>query len=217
MIMIVEVSLSRLRQYDEALCVIMKTLSLYILSLFSTFQVWAQADTTESKDTINWRADYKLQWKDFQGTPDSSVIALAVCASEIIYQYRIVDGKLTFKIDCYFDKKRSWIKHNMKAILDHEQGHFDISKLFALKLEEKFLAYKLKVASVNIDLAKVYNQIVQERTAMHDRYDSETKSTVSDKLQMAFLKKIRQEITSISRRLKKNERTTAVAVAQLGL
>jgi Bacterial protein of unknown function (DUF922) len=155
-----------------------------------------------SQDTIHWSPCYKLKWEDFQGKPDTTVIALAVCASEITYQYKIVDGKLTYIIDCFFDKKKSWIKYNMTAITDHEQGHFDISKLFALKLEEKFKNYKITNTSfVYQDLQKLYNQIIQERTAMHNKYDKETKSTTSDKLQRQFMTNIREQIVALQKQV----------------
>jgi len=154
-----------------------------------------------AQDTIHWKSNYKLQWKDFQGKPDTTVIDLAVCASEITYQYKVVNGKLTFSIDCFFDKKRSWIKHNMNAILDHEQGHFDISKLFSLKLKERFQAYKLNTATVEQDLIRLYNQTIQERTKMHERYDKETASTSSDKLQKQFITIIRKQIIILQKQL----------------
>lgn len=159
-------------------------------------------NTAIAQDTIHWRPDYKLKWEDFKATPDTSVIAVAVCASEITYQYKIVEGKLTYTIDCFFDKKRSWIKHDLTAITDHEQGHFDISKLFALKLEEKFRNYKIgNVSVVYKDLQRIYNSIISERTAMHNRYDTETQSTISDELQRQFIIDIRKQIIALQKQM----------------
>ena len=153
-----------------------------------------------AQDTIHWRSNYKLKWEDFQGKPDTTTIDLAVCASEITYQYKVVTGKLTFSIDCFFDKKRSWIKHNMQVILDHEQGHFDISKLFSLKLRERFKAYKLNTATVEQDLIKLYNQTIQERTIMHKEYDKiESENPMTDVPQKKFEEKIRRQITFLKK------------------
>jgi hypothetical protein len=151
---------------------------------------------TLAQDTIHWRPDYKLKWEDFQGKPDSSVIALAVCASEITYTYRITEGKLTYQITCFFDKKRSWIKYDMDAITDHEQGHFDISKLFSLKLEEKFKSYKLiNPSTVYDDLQRIYNQIIYDRTKMHELYDKiESSNPMTDIPQKKFILDIRTQI-----------------------
>jgi hypothetical protein len=156
-----------------------------------------------SQDTIHWRPDYKLKWEDFQGKPDTTVIALAVCASEITYQYKIVDGKLTYTIDCFFDKKKSWIKYNMAAITDHEQGHFDISKLFALKLEKRFRDYKItNVYSVYQDLQNMYNSIIQERTQMHNRYDKvESENPMTDIPQKNFVEDIRKQIATLQKQM----------------
>lgn len=157
--------------------------------------------TAKAQDTINWRSDYKLKWQDFQGQPDTTVRALAVCASEISYQYKVVNNKLVFSIDCFFDKKKSWIKYNLKTILNHEQGHFDISKLFALKLEQKFKSYKLNISTVQQDLLLLYNQTIEDRTYMHNRYDEETKSTLNDSLQKKFIQDIRKQIVDINKNL----------------
>ena len=176
----------------------MKIFKLIIL----TFLFVSIAANSFAQDTIHWRPDYKLKWEDFQGKPDTTVIALAVCASEITYQYKIVDGKLTYTIGCFFDKKKSWIKYNMAAITDHEQGHFDISKLFALKLEEKFKNYKVtNIYFVYQDLQNLYNVTIQERTAMHNKYDEETKSTTSDKLQKQFIESIRKQIVTLQKQM----------------
>ena len=87
----------------------MKILKLIIFA----FLFFGASTRTFSQDTIRWSPDYKLKGEDFQGKPDTTVIALAVCASEITYQYKIVDGKLTYSIDCYFDKKKSWLKYSL--------------------------------------------------------------------------------------------------------
>ncbi|MBL7763089.1 MAG: hypothetical protein JNL23_06645 [Chitinophagaceae bacterium] len=166
----------------------------------------ACSSISSAQDTINWRPDYKLKWEDFQGKPDTTVIALAVCASEVTYQYKIVDGKLTYTINCFFDKKRSWIKYNMTVITEHEQGHFDISKLFSLKLEEKFKNYKISnPASVYGDLQRIYSSILYVRTQMHNKYDTETQSTVSDELQKKFIKKIRDQIRDLEKQMRFNQ------------
>ena len=155
-----------------------------------------------AQDTVHWRSNYKLKWQDFQGKPDTTSIDLAVCASEITYQYKVVNGKFTFSIDCFFDKKKSWIKHNMQAILDHEQGHFDISKLFSLKLRERFKAYKLNTATVEQDLIKLYNQTIQERTKMHKEYDKiESQNPMTDVPQKKFVEKIRWQITFLKKQM----------------
>lgn len=173
------------------------------LFLFFVLYLAAQVfNPVIAQDTINWRKDYKLKWEDFKGKPDSTTIDLAVCVSEITYQYKVVNGKLTFSIDCFFDKKRSWIKHNMQAILDHEQGHFDISKLFSLKLRERFEAYKLNTATVEQDLIKLYNQTIQERTKMHKEYDKiESQNPMTDVPQKKFVEKIRWQITFLKKQM----------------
>jgi len=175
----------------------MKVFSLLFFTLYIVI-----CNNAYAQDTINWSPKYKLKYEDFKGKPDTTVIALAVCASEITYHYKIKEGKLTYTTECFFDKKKSWIKYNMPAILDHEQGHFDISKLFALKLEQKFKAYKIiNPNSIYTDLQNLYNAIIRERTIMHNKYDQETKSTTSDKLQKQFIANIRKQIIALQKQI----------------
>ena len=51
------------------------------------------------------------------------------------FSYNVVNGKVTYKIDCRFEKSKSWGLVKNDWILKHEQGHFDIAEIFAQKIE----------------------------------------------------------------------------------
>jgi predicted secreted Zn-dependent protease len=83
----------------------------------------------------------------------------------------------------------------MPVVIEHEQGHFDISKLFALKLEEKFKAYRLNISTVEFDVQKFYDQIIEERTKMNDLYDKiEAENPMTDIPQKQFIENIKKQI-----------------------
>jgi hypothetical protein len=147
-----------------------------------------------SQDTIYWSPCYKLKFEDFKGKTDTTKIDLANSRIGINYTYNVINGKLQFKVTCYFLKSISWSKYNMTALMQHEQCHFDIAKLFALKLEQKFRAYKL-TTNVYYDLKSVYNTIAAERLVMDNLYDKiEKENPNTDVTQKKFERNIRKQL-----------------------
>jgi predicted secreted Zn-dependent protease len=84
--------------------------------------------------------------------------------------------------------------------MQHEQCHFDIAKLFALKLEQKFRAYKL-TTNVYYDLKSVYNTIVAERLVMDKLYDKiEKENPNTDVTQKKFERDIRKQLVNCKKK-----------------
>jgi Bacterial protein of unknown function (DUF922) len=176
----------------------MKILLFTILLLIS-LQSFAQ-----TSDTIYWTPCYKLKLEDFKGKPDTTKIDLANSYIQIDYTYNVVNGKLLFNVNCYFLKNLSWSKYDMAVLNEHEQCHFDIAKLFALKLEQRFTAYKLST-NVRYDLQVIYKTIVAERLLKDNTYDKIEKenpntATTQNKFekaireQLPFCKKIKRKV-----------------------
>lgn len=154
------------------------------------------------KDTLNWTPNYCLKVDDFKGKPDTTKIDVANSYINITYDYQILNNKLDFKVYCFFYKNLSWIKYDMETILKHEQGHFDIAKLFALTLEEKFKNYTLNVFSVKKDLQEIYDATVRERTSVDNEFDNAIKNANDEIPQDKFIKDIWIRINIINPKLK---------------
>jgi hypothetical protein len=146
-----------------------------------------------SQDTIYWSPCYQLKYEDFQGTPDTTKIDLANSYIQIDYTYNVVNNQLQFKVNCFFLKKISWTKYNMATLMEHEQGHFDIGKLFALKLEQRFKAYKI-TNTVQQDLKAIYDTTIKELYAMADLFDAKIKGAKNDTPQKEFMAAIKKQI-----------------------
>ncbi len=163
--------------------------------LVSVFFIAAFHNISFSQDTINWRADYKLKWEDFQGPADSSSPHAAVTHYNVSYFYFYRGSSLKTTVSCFFDKKKSWKKTNLDdQLLRHEQGHFDIAQLTAKKLAKAFAAYKFKAATVDADLKKIHAAILNEGNMMQDKYDEETASSRNNERQEAWLKDIKEQL-----------------------
>lgn len=147
-----------------------------------------------SQDTIYWSPCYRLKYEDFKGKPDITKIDLANSYIRISYTYDTLNCKLQFKIKCYFLKNISWAKYNMDALMDHEQCHFDIAKLFAIKLEQRFSNYKI-TKTIQQDLAAIYDATIKEEYAKSDLFDKiEKENPNTDVPQKKFQMNIRSQL-----------------------
>src|SRR5690349_706212 len=94
------------------------------------------APATETEDFISWSGDRLLTWEDFKCEPKTGTDAVASTSTSLGIAYQLVDGKLTYDVTCNFSKVKSWGSMKTDYILAHEQGHFDITEIYARKLHE---------------------------------------------------------------------------------
>ena len=112
------------------------------------------AATLDDDSRIEWSANHRLTWNDFQATPPynkrwTSNIA-AITSSVIQYRYSCENGYLEYDIKSIFLPDESWVKDNARTddYLTHEQLHFDITELFARKLRNRLLGKSFKCDEV---------------------------------------------------------------------
>jgi len=97
-----------------------------------------------------WSENSKLTWNDFTGNPPSNPQNHAYTYTIIDYSHSIEslpmqECKFTFtKVDtqAFMVSFNSWSIKQSISLLNHEQGHFDIAKIHAQKLEQ-FLEQQL--------------------------------------------------------------------------
>ncbi|MCH8535785.1 MAG: DUF922 domain-containing protein [Flavobacteriaceae bacterium] len=174
----------------------MKTLS-FILNLvifiFLPHQLIAQSQ-------IEWSADVKLKWDDFQAEADTNVYGFALTAYKIeilpknvqVDQRNNIVGfqKLTTK--AYFLKNESWVYKKDDFLLTHEQLHFDIAALHSNKMNKQFTALKKKKIANYDEYWKVYEEVWQDCLAMQREYDRATKHGQNREANKLWFKKIEQ-------------------------
>jgi predicted secreted Zn-dependent protease len=147
-----------------------------------------------SEETIPWSASRKLTWQDFKAPPQQQGDAAALTATHLGFSYRVVNGKITYSIDCRFEKNRSWGLVQTDWILQHEQGHFDIAEIFARKLHQAVATYVFNKNSFQKELDSLYKQIVNEKEKFQQAYDLETDFSRNKNKQAEWLKKIEAEL-----------------------
>ncbi len=75
-------------------------------------------------------------------------------------------------------------------ILAHEQGHFDITEIFARKLNEALQNYDFNKRTFKNDISEIYQSIVRQKEEFQKMYDGETDHSRKRKAQYEGLEKI---------------------------
>lgn len=150
----------------------------------------AQAQTS-SCDSIIWKANRKLTWADFKGTPAPNDRVSARTRSNFVREWSAKDATLKTTMICFFSPCLSWSRNKTsERLLRHEQGHFDITEYY------KRIYYK-RIAEANYtpetlpDILKAaYQSITQECGAMQEAYDLETNHSLIAARQTEWEQKI---------------------------
>lgn len=147
----------------------MKIVSLFVVVLF----------LFASSEKIPWAEDVKLTWDNFKGRPDMRSPFSAMTHSGIVFSYQVTSENgnlsLTTEVEAQFHPKMSWYKPERvnNHVLQHEQGHFNITEIHARKLRKAFAEYKV-TRNYERELSAIFTKINRERQAMQDRFDKET-------------------------------------------
>ncbi len=150
-----------------------------------------------SQEVLAWDSAEKLTWEDFQGKVDSSSPYSALTVSSIIYRFRITGDGYSDSIRAVFYRGESWVRIPKDGALAHEQGHFDITEIFARRLRQRLQSFIPKRGSLGRQLKKLYDEVEAERVAMESLYDMETKHSAEGERQAEWLERIRKELKAL--------------------
>jgi len=128
----------------------------------------------ESSETIPWMQDRLLRWDDFKSNPKRNSDAVASTSTSLGLSYKVTDDVLTFEIVCTFSKTKSWGLLKTDYILAHEQGHFDITEVYARKLHAGLTAYTFNPKTYQKDINRIYEKAVAEKEHLQKLYDSQS-------------------------------------------
>ncbi len=139
---------------------------------------------------IDWSETRKLTWEDFQGPVETTTGKAALTHSSIHAQFGYNQDGLQFTIKCQFDKNKSWGRIKNDYILAHEQKHFDLTEVFARKLNKELKEYKFNNATVGDDINRIYQGMVNELTYTQQQYDKETDHSRNPPVQLEWNNRI---------------------------
>ena len=169
-------------------------------------EVHVVMDTSKAlpgSDTIYYDPNRKLTWDDFQGRPELNSPAGAATASGFGYRFTGEnDGtKVTIilTVHTYFLKKNSWKKPGTQLPyhLQHEQIHFDITRLGAEKLVTEFRNGVYTAANYSQIIKNIYGKVNVETIARQQQYDLQTKNSREVEMQAEWNGKISKEVEAL--------------------
>jgi hypothetical protein len=148
-----------------------------------------------SAEMIPWESDTRLVWDDFLCEPKVGTDAVASTSTSLGIAYELTNGELKYRITCYFNKEKSWGLMKTDYILAHEQGHFDITEIFARRLNEALQNYQFNKRTFKKDISQIYQSIVSEKEEYQKTYDAQTDHSRNRKIQYDWLEKIESLLT----------------------
>jgi len=151
----------------------------------------------QNEQFIEWSSVKRLTWDDYLANPPSVSDAAAITSTALGVEYHLKNNTLTYTITCRFSKTNSWGKHKTEYILQHEQGHFDITELFARKLAKELKEYKFNVRKYQDDVSKIYKKVMDEKEEYQNKYDKETDFSRNKQRQLEWLEKIQDELDEL--------------------
>jgi hypothetical protein len=143
-------------------------------------------------ELIPWSESRRLTWDDFMCEPQHDVDAVALTSTALGISYRISNNQLSYQINCDFSKTKSWGLLKTPYILAHEQGHFDITEIFARKLNKALRHYHFNKRTFKQDINSIYDNIIKEKEAFQETYDSETNHSRNKRIQREWLDRIEE-------------------------
>jgi hypothetical protein len=141
----------------------------------------------EDEEFIPWSSYRRLNWNDFRSVPKRNTDAVASTSTSLGIAYQVKNSLLTYQVTCNFSKTKSWGLVKTAYILAHEQGHFDITEIYARKLHQALQSYNFNKRNYKQDVNQAYKKIVTEKEAFQEIYDKQTDHSRNKKEQAAWL------------------------------
>ena len=131
----------------------------------------------QGANIIPYQSGNKLKWNDFIEVK-SLGDAAAESSTSISYDYYENNGSVKVKVYCLFDKSHSFVLKGKRTdyILNHEQGHFDITYLFAMKFKQE-LSRTSDLSEGNV--YSIYLRVIKQWDLFQEQYDLETDHSIN--------------------------------------
>ncbi len=139
----------------------------------------ASVENPDQGDSLFWSPERKLRWTDFQGKPTSANRYAAQVFSNFEYtgQVDFSNGvvHLGLQMKAYVLKSHSWNASAGTSLvaLEHEQLHFDITKLIVERFKQRALLINTP-EDYDSALQLLFIDMYREMNKMQKQYDEET-------------------------------------------
>lgn len=153
-------------------------------------------------DTLFYDSKRPLQWKDFMGAPSILSRWAAQIFTSFGFEARSTTRNRTIELyirtKTWMDKTISWVRSDSKNdyVLDHEQLHFDITRLAVERFRRHLRTMTFSVEDFNSEIQYQYLEYYRLQTRLQQQYDEETNHGLNRDKQAEWVKKIRDELRS---------------------
>jgi len=159
-------------------------------------------DRITNDDTVNYNTDRKLTWNDFRAAPRQGSHYAAEVFTSFAYEGKssVKNGVININllVKAYMLKNSSWGRSEARTAysLNHEQRHFDITKIIAERFKRKIHPDSLTLEDYNSIIQYQFIESYREMHRMQEQYDGETNHGINQDIQERWNQKIDTELRS---------------------
>ena len=156
--------------------------------------------TPVGSDTVFYDSARPLIWDDFRATPPPGSRFAAQIMPGIAYEghNEVANGQITvrLKLKVFMLKSQSWVKaigHNDYA-LNHEQRHFDITRLAMFDFQRRLNPDSLSLNDYNSNIQYQYIEMYRALSQRQQQYDGETNHGINEGAQTRWNAQVDAEL-----------------------
>jgi predicted secreted Zn-dependent protease len=145
----------------------------------------------------------KLTVNDYKGAIENNVDFMAMTYTVVVFQYSNPEAcSEKGKVRCRVETKvslsdKSWMKVNrirskevLNELLSHEQGHYDLSVVFARDLQNTLAAKCFYRETYRTQADSIFQSMKKHYDSLQRRYDLETRNMQNREMQVKWKQRI---------------------------
>lgn len=151
---------------------------------------------SQKRDLVEWNETFKISLEDYKGRiTDTLNYVNTNCGIYCIPQ--IIGDSASITIIAYMDKNKSWIrkKYADSLALTHEQGHFDLTEIYARKFKKRVMSLRLNKRNFTKNIKLIYDTTWEDLQKQHTAYDKATQGGSVEFAQRTWQNYIRENLT----------------------
>lgn len=148
--------------------------------------------------TIPFDVNHPLTWNDFKGKAPKRSAYSAKTNSGYTFSMELVEDSFLITLPCFFYPKTSWVKKKDKnaELLQHEQGHFDLTELHCRKMRAAIQQGNFKLKTISKDIQKIITRENKLLVKEQGRYDEETNHSIVAEKQKQWNKYLEKNLSN---------------------
>ncbi len=151
--------------------------------------VFSDDERITNDDTVHYNPGRKLTWADFRAQPRRGSHYAAEVFTSFAYEGKssVKDGVITINltVKAYMLKNSSWGRADAQNAyaLNHEQRHFDITRIIAERFKRKIQPDSLTLDDYNSIIQYQFIESFRDMNRMQKLYDAETRHSIDQAAQ----------------------------------